>query len=76
MTFSARLSQAICAKQSPVLVGLDPRFGQIPEAFRQNVDASNPTSVAEVYRQFCYRVLDIVAPMTACVIGATMSSTR
>lgn len=67
MTFSQKLTQAILAKKNPVLVGLDPRFAQIPEKFRTGVDASDLPAVARVYKDFCCRILDIVAPLVACV---------
>lgn len=67
MTFSSRLAHEILRKKSPVLVGLDPRWNSLPEILRQNVDETNLSAVAEVFRMFSCRILDIVAPYVACV---------
>lgn len=67
MTFSSRLTSAILAKKTPVLVGIDPRFDAIPEQFRRGVAADDLPAVAEVYRQFSFALLDIIAPLVACV---------
>ncbi|MDO4582877.1 MAG: orotidine-5'-phosphate decarboxylase [Planctomycetia bacterium] len=67
MTFSARMAQEILRKKSPVLVGLDPRWNSLPEILRRNVDETDLPAVAEVFRTFSCRILDVVAPHVACV---------
>ncbi len=67
MTFSSRLSAAIRAKKTPVLVGVDPRFNMIPEYLRKGVDPKDLKGVAAVYRTFSLRLLDVIAPHVACI---------
>ena len=67
MTFSAKLSAAIRAKKTPVLVGVDPRFNMIPEYLRKGVDPKDLKGVAAVYRTFSLRLLDVIAPHVACI---------
>ncbi|MDO4628448.1 MAG: orotidine-5'-phosphate decarboxylase [Planctomycetia bacterium] len=67
MTFSAKLSAAIQAKKTPVLVGIDPRFNMIPECLKQGVDSADLKAVADVYRTFSCRILDVIAPHVACI---------
>ena len=54
------------ARGNPVLVGLDPRVGQLPEPLRPR-DANDLAAVAEAYREFCRGVIDVVAPLVAVV---------
>lgn len=60
--YAERLHAAIRAKATPALVGLDPRFQQIPESIRN----SAPTAAA-AYEQFCCRIIDVVAPLVPAV---------
>lgn len=66
-TFSQRLSSAILSKKTPVLVGIDPRLDMLPEAFRSGVAAGDFPAVAEAFRRFSLALLDVVAPLVACV---------
>lgn len=65
--FSSRLEQAIRSKRTPVLVGLDPRFENLPQALKHGRDPLNPAAVAESYRCFCRDVIDAVAELVPAV---------
>ena len=67
-TFTERLSEAVQTKRTPLLVGLDPRWEQIPAALRESVGDETPLSKAAVYMQFCRDVIDVVAPLVPAVI--------
>lgn len=67
MTFSAKLSAALRAKKTPVLVGIDPRFSMIPECLKKGACADDLKGVASVYRTFSCRILDVIAPHVACI---------
>ena len=60
--FADRLLGAIDEKRSPVCVGLDPRFDQLPEAVR-----SDATDEITAIGEFCFGVLDAVAPIVPAV---------
>lgn len=62
-SFSARLTQKIQAKQTPVLVGLDPRFELIPDSLKKSVDTQNPFAVATLFERFCKAIIDIISPL-------------
>lgn len=65
--FTDQLAAAVRAKHSPVCVGLDPRWEQLPEPIRQGVDANSLSARAEVYRRFCCDVVDAVAPLAPAI---------
>jgi orotidine-5'-phosphate decarboxylase len=60
--FFDRLAAAVRERGNPVLVGLDPRYEQLPESIRQGTK-----SKAAAYRQFCEGVIDVVAELVAVV---------
>ena len=64
--FADRLVAAVRRCGNPVLVGLDPRAGSLPEPFRVENAADN-SAVAEAYRRFCCGVIDVVAPLVPIV---------
>ena len=66
-SFSERLAEAVRAKKTPVMVGLDPRWELLPEVFTEGKDPSDRASVAEAFELFCRAVIDIVAPMVPIV---------
>ncbi len=66
MTFSARLQAAILAKKNPVLVGLDPRVGSIPDSLCDSGEA-DPETIAGAFQRFCEEVIDVVAPLVPAV---------
>lgn len=65
--FSDRLASQIRQKKTPVLVGLDPRWAQIPERLKQNKSETNLQDVAEVYETFCKGIVDVVSPLVPAV---------
>ncbi len=64
--FADQLAAAVRAKGNPVLVGLDPRIAQLPDALRPH-DANDLAAVAAAYGEFCRGVIDVVAPLVAVV---------
>ncbi|MFO0967845.1 MAG: orotidine-5'-phosphate decarboxylase [Gemmataceae bacterium] len=65
--FADRLAAAVRSKKTPLCVGLDPRWEQLPLVLRQRHDGSTLEGVAAAYEAFCHRVLDIVAPLVGVV---------
>lgn len=63
--FADRLADAVREKGNPVLVGLDPRAAQIPDALKP--DDENPEAIAAAFTQFCKGVIDTVAPLVPAV---------
>lgn len=66
-SFSDRLTAAVLAKKTPVLVGLDPRWNQLPKIFTTGKDGSDPEIVARSYEEYCRAVIEIVAPLVPAV---------
>ncbi len=64
-SFGGRLAEAVVQKASPVMVGLDPRWGQLPQEFAAE-DASLSRR-ADAYRSFCMGVIDAVAELAPIV---------
>ncbi len=67
LDFAGRLASAVHQRQTPVLVGLDPRFEQLPPAVRREVDDANLAAIAAAYGVFCREVIDVVAPLVPAV---------
>ncbi len=67
ITFSEKLAAAIRQKQTPAIVGLDPRLESLPEALQKSCSDGNPVAIAAVYSQFCREVIDVVAPLVPAV---------
>ncbi|MFV1964606.1 MAG: orotidine-5'-phosphate decarboxylase [Pirellulaceae bacterium] len=65
--FADRLEAAVRRCGNPVLVGLDPRFGQLPSALTSAADPNNLDDVAAAYCTFCKGVIDVVASLVAVV---------
>jgi len=65
--FADRLSAACRKFGNPVVVGLDPRFEQLPAPLTQGVDAKNRAAVAEAYARFGCEIIDVVAPLVPAV---------
>lgn len=63
--FFDRLASAVTAKQTPLVVGLDPRFKSLPEALRNDGDSLE--AQAHAYRDFSIGILDVVAPLVPAV---------
>ncbi len=60
--FAQTLIEAVRRRQTPVLVGLDPRYEQLPENVR-----SSYRSKATACRKFCEEVIDAVADLVPAV---------
>ena len=65
--FGERLVWAVEKKQTPLVVGLDPRWERLPASFRANGDRANYQEKAEAYRQFCCEIIDVVHPLVPAV---------
>jgi orotidine-5'-phosphate decarboxylase len=69
-SYATRLHAAIGAKQTAALVGLDPRFDQLPtsviRAARDRFGDPH-TIAAAAYEEFCLRLIDVVAPLVPAV---------
>ena len=64
--FGDRLTAAIRAKQTPLVVGIDPRAGQLPRSLRPN-ESDDLASVADAFRKFSYEIIDVVANLVPAV---------
>ena len=68
--YADRLNAAVRAKQTPALVGLDPRLDQLPPtivAAAQNRSSTAGEIAASAFEEFCSRVIDVVAPLGPAV---------
>jgi orotidine-5'-phosphate decarboxylase len=69
--YSARLNAAIKAKQTPALVGIDPRFDQLPAPVRasaaQRVEKHGGNVAAAAFEEFGIRLIDVVASLVPAV---------
>lgn len=65
--FADRLAAAVDRTGTPALVGLDPRFEQLPEPLRSGRDAGSPTARAAAFLTFCMEIIDVVAPLVPAV---------
>jgi orotidine-5'-phosphate decarboxylase len=63
--FADRLLAAIEAKGSPVCVGMDPSYEKLPKSLQKKV--KDEVQQTENIGEFCYCVLEIVAPMVPAV---------
>ena len=64
--FADRLAQAVVARQTPVLVGLDPRTPQLPDGLKPKTVSTGPKP-RRAYCVFCCGVIDVVAPLVPAV---------
>lgn len=60
MAFGERLREAVVSRQTPAIVGLDPRREHLPPALRDGVKADDAQQVARLYERYCCDVLDVV----------------
>ena len=65
-SFSNRLLLAVRERQTPALVGLDPRVGSLPAGLRPEVGAP-ATLVARAYETFCSSIVDVIASLVPAV---------
>lgn len=63
--FMDRLAEAVVAKATPLVVGLDPRWKSLPQGFHQQGDSLEAKATA--YRDFCLGIIDVVAPLAVAV---------
>ena len=66
-SFGQRLMMAIRSKQTPLMVGLDPRFDRLPEVIRKSVDPNVSEQVADAFERFCIEIIEVVAEQVAVV---------
>lgn len=59
VTFSDRLAEAVQQCQNPVVVGLDPRWEQLPDAVRDAEESL--VGRAKSFERFCCEIIDVVA---------------
>ncbi len=64
--FTDRLIAGIRRCGNPVLVGLDPRPGDLPGPLRPQ-DSGDLPAWAQAYQQFCCGVIDVIAPLVAVI---------
>jgi orotidine-5'-phosphate decarboxylase len=64
--FIDRLAAAVTRLRSPVVVGLDPRWEQLPANLFSPIDTSNQAR-ARAYSQFCIGVIDVVCSLVPAV---------
>ena len=66
--YADRLHAAIVEKGTPALVGLDPRFRQLPGKLQAKAAGPDDfAGVAAAYEEFCLRIIDVVAPLVPAV---------
>ena len=68
--FAERLHAAVRNKGNPVVVGLDPRYQQIPAAIRSAAEQRSSVAAeqsAGAFEEFCCRIIDVVAPLVPAV---------
>ena len=66
LSFADRLCDKTKECATPVLVGLDPRYEQLPAGLRQG-DANSPSDKADAFVAFCRGIIDVVAPLVPAV---------
>ncbi|MBT4867192.1 MAG: orotidine-5'-phosphate decarboxylase [Planctomycetaceae bacterium] len=70
LNYADRLHQAVTAKQTPALIGLDPRFNLLPADVIASARKRQPdetATVAAAFEEFCCRLIDVVAPLVPAV---------
>jgi len=68
--YADRLHEAIQSKQTPALVGLDPRFEQLPRSVIEHarqLSRHEDDVAANAFEEFCKRIIDVVAPLVPAV---------
>lgn len=65
--FSDRLRGAVLERQTPVMVGLDPRYDLLPSGLRSGGSQAGLSGRAEAFAAFCRGVIDVVAPLVPIV---------
>ena len=65
--FADRLIAAIQSKQTPLVVGLDPRWERLPPAIRKDLGPADGNVKAAAYQQFCCEIIDSVCGIVPAV---------
>ncbi len=68
--FGDRLCEAVTAKNTPLVVGLDPVYDRLPAEIRNHPEMNDENDVSaalDAITTFCMRVLHVVAPMVPAV---------
>lgn len=69
--YPARLHQAIRLKKTAACVGLDPRFHELPapivRAAEKRQFADRHALMAAACEEFCFRIIDVIAPLVPAV---------
>ena len=69
--FADRLHNAVRTKHTSALVGLDPRFERLPapvvRSAEQRGAADENALKASAFEEFCFRIIDVVAPLVPAV---------
>lgn len=68
--FTSRLHAAIREKQTPALVGIDPRFELLPEEIQEIAKSSNrnmESAIALAFAEFSIRLIDVISPLVPAV---------
>lgn len=67
--FAERLDRAVRTRKNPVTVGLDPRWEQLPPEIvaAAKERPSRAEQVAFAFELFCFRLIDVVAPLVPVV---------
>ncbi len=65
--FGDRLADVVRAKKSPVCVGLDPRWGSLPDSIRSGINVDDRSAVAGATECYCRHVIDAVAEFAPVV---------
>lgn len=68
--FASRLHHAVRTKRTPALVGIDPRFDQLPPSIIKSAESSGGNELdvqARAFEEFGKRLIDVVAPLVPAV---------
>jgi orotidine-5'-phosphate decarboxylase len=65
--FADRLTAAVRRCGNPVVVGLDPRYEQLPDGLRRGDGTPGRAQQAEAYAIFCRGLIDVVAELVPAV---------
>ncbi|MEZ6097291.1 MAG: orotidine-5'-phosphate decarboxylase [Pirellulaceae bacterium] len=66
--FADSLIEKIRERQTPLVVGIDPRSKQLPSVIRGDTSIeSNPQRLAELFELFSHEIIDVVAPLVPAI---------
>jgi orotidine-5'-phosphate decarboxylase len=69
--YATRLHQAVRSKKTVACIGLDPRFDGLPapilRAAEKREFRDRRALIAAAYEDFCFRIIDVVAPLVPAV---------